>query len=277
MIPKKNNFSNLSPVCILILAISISKCVADDVYCLESIKQSLEDPDGMLSSWDFTNKKDPSFICSFIGVECWNSEENRVMNLVLGDMRLKGNFPQGLQHCTSLVTLQLNGNQLTGTIPSHLCVMVGYLTVLDLSKNSFTGEIPESIGDCVYLNRLSLNSNQLTGRIPVEAIGRLTRLSYLNVADNELEGPVPLGVTVRSDNYANNKGLCGGPLEPCKQQQEGKVEENHEPSMFIIGLATGWVFSAIFYAFTLVFFQSPQMVVTHLANYAQFIWLKYGF
>jgi hypothetical protein len=44
-----------------------------------------------------------------------------------------------------------------------------------------------------------------------------------------------------SDSYANNKGLCGGPLEPCETQKRRRKFEFSFKSGFLVG----YVFSVV--------------------------------
>nr|POF21173.1 putative inactive leucine-rich repeat receptor-like protein kinase [Quercus suber] len=67
--------------------------------------------------------------------------------------------------------------------PFDIAELLQYVTSLDLSANKFSGEIPKSIGNCSYLNVLKLDNNQLI-----------------------------------AESFANNKKLCGGPLEPCPKR-----------------------------------------------------------
>jgi hypothetical protein len=219
---------------------------------LKSIKDSLEDPYNHISSWDFANQTE-GFICRFAGVDCWKPEESRVLNLALSNMGLKGQFPPGMENCTSLTGLDLSRNELQGPIPSDISKRLPYITNLDLSFNNFSGEIPSSIANLSFLNVLKLDHNQLIGNIPPQ-IGLLHRLRNFSVADNLLSGPVPEFVKANSTcgvfcpidgfssstnvNYANNPGLCGGPLDPCKGHS------NEFYSSFRTGFAAGYtVFS----------------------------------
>ena len=163
----------------------------DDILCLKSIRDSVEDPHNLLSSWDFRNQtKRPGFICSFTGVECWNERENRIISLNLGSLGLKGIFPNEISYCKSLTSLDLSHNHFYGSIPTNISSMLPYLVILSLSSNNFSGEIPTSLGKCTYLNVLELNHNGFSGQIP-STIGSLPRINKFNVADNLLVGPVP--------------------------------------------------------------------------------------
>ncbi|XP_028765449.1 probably inactive leucine-rich repeat receptor-like protein kinase At5g48380 [Neltuma alba] len=197
----------------LLFSCSMVLGTATDIFCLKSIKGSLADPYGYLkSTWDFSNITE-GFICRFTGVECWNSVESRVMNLNLSNMGLKGQFPRAIQNCSRLTGLDLSKNTLSGKIPADIDVLP-YLVTVDLSSNNFSGRIPKSVANCRYLNSLKLDHNQLSGRIPGE-LSFLRRLKIFTVTNNLLRGPVPNLPQVPATSYANNSGLCGGPLPPC--------------------------------------------------------------
>ncbi|XP_061368545.1 probably inactive leucine-rich repeat receptor-like protein kinase At5g48380 isoform X2 [Gastrolobium bilobum] len=187
-----------------------------DIFCLKNVKNSLQDPYNYLQSWDFNNKTE-GYICKFTGVECWHPDENRVLNLKLSNMGLKGQFPRSIQNCSSLTGLDLSINRLSQTIPQDISTLLKFVTTLDLSSNDFTGDIPLSLANCTYLNSLKLDQNQLTGHIPAE-LALLQRLKSFSVSNNLLTGQVPAfrnGI-VTADSYANNSGLCGVPLEQCQ-------------------------------------------------------------
>jgi Leucine-rich repeat (LRR) protein len=208
----------LTGVSLLILMLSLSYGTETDIYCLRRVKDSLEDPYGYLnSSWDFSNNTE-GFICKFTGIECWHPDENRVLNIRLSDMGLKGQFPRGLENCSSLTGLDLSNNKLFGNIPQDISTILKFVTTLDLSSNNFSGQIPVSLSNCSYLNVLKLDHNRLSGQIPAE-LGLLGRIKTFSVANNLLTGPVPRfsnASNITADSYANNPGLCGAPLEACQ-------------------------------------------------------------
>ncbi|KAI3829861.1 hypothetical protein L1987_03991 [Smallanthus sonchifolius] len=200
----------------IFISSSYSNAVQSDIDCLRSIKASLQDPQNLLTSWDFSNNTE-GFICRFTGVECWHPDESRVLNIRLADMGLKGRFPLGLKNCTSLTGLDLSSNNFDGPLPDNMSDIVPFITNLDLSSNNLSGEIPKSIANCSFLNVLRLDNNRFTGRIPLE-LGQLVRIKEFNVANNRLTGRVPSFryVSIPADSYAGNLGLCGHPLPPCK-------------------------------------------------------------
>lgn len=187
----------------------------DDVKCLRGVKSSFRDPDGNLGLWNFDNTT-AGFICNFIGVSCWNDNENRVIGLELRELNLGGEVPGALQDCHSLQNLDLSGNGLSGTIPSQICRWLPYLVTLDLSSNDLTGPIPPDLGNCSYLNKLILSDNKLTGNIPSQ-IGSLARLETLSVANNDLSGRLPSSFDGMDPSGFDFGGtdLCGGPAGKC--------------------------------------------------------------
>lgn len=193
---------------------SSSAVAEDDVRCLQSVRRSIADPGSPFTTWNFANTT-RGFICSFLGVTCWNDQENRVITLTLREAGLAGTIPSDLEYCGSLQNLDLSDNNLNGSIPSDICVWLPYLVSIDLSNNKFTGEIPATLANCSFLNSIVLSGNKLSGSIPVQFsnLGRLTRFS---VADNDLSGSIPSGLSnFESSSFDGNNGLCGKPLSKC--------------------------------------------------------------
>ena len=67
-----------------------------------------------------------------------------------------------LGYLTSLRTLNLHGNLLTGTIPRGLGNLAR-LAELDLSRNRFTGNVPGELGNLEHLTSLDMSENRLDG------------------------------------------------------------------------------------------------------------------
>nr|POE98447.1 putative inactive leucine-rich repeat receptor-like protein kinase [Quercus suber] len=208
------------------------------MYCLRSIKESIQDPHNHFKhSWDFSNREE-GFFCNFVGVHCEmpdSAVERRISNIDLRSKELKGNFPREIKNCSFLTHLDLSGNELSGTIPSDIFDFLPSLKFLDLSSNNFTGEIPKSVVNCHSLNVLRLDNNRLTGLIPPK-INELRSLDKFSVANNLLSGPVPVFSChkIPSESYANNLGLCGAPLEPCLPSTKKFIV------LFKEGFVVGW-------------------------------------
>ncbi|XP_015066419.1 inactive LRR receptor-like serine/threonine-protein kinase BIR2 [Solanum pennellii] len=196
----------------LLLPLLDAAVAEDDLKCLEGFKKSLEDPDGNLNSWNFKNTTIGA-ICKFVGVTCWNDNENRIISLSLPAMNLGGKVTEPVQYCASLTTLDLSGNSFSGPIPSQICTWLPYLVTLDLSGNDYSGPIPADLAKCTFLNKLSLSDNKLTGNIPPE-FSSLSRLNSFSVANNQLSGRIPAAFDSSKFNFEGNS-LCGGPLGKC--------------------------------------------------------------
>ncbi|KAG2669730.1 hypothetical protein I3843_14G045500 [Carya illinoinensis] len=201
----------------LLLSCSLGYGTETDIYCLKTLKESLQDPYSYLkSSWNFENNTE-GFICKFTGIDCWHPDENRVLNIRLSDMGLKGPFPRSIKNCSSLTGLDLSSNELSGSIPQDINNILPFVTSLDLSSNNLSGEIPVNLSNCTYLNTLKLDHNRLTGQIPLQ-FSLLSRIRQFSVANNLLTGQVPTfaNSSIQKDSFANNPGLCGKPLDPCQ-------------------------------------------------------------
>lgn len=230
-----------------------------DIYCLQRIKESVEDPLNYLNStWNFENRS-AGFICKFTGVECWHPDENQVLNIKLADMELKGQFPQEIVNCSSLTGLDLSNNKFSGTIPPDISKILSYVTSLDLSYNNFSGGIPAGIANCTYLNVLKLDHNQLSGEIPQE-LSLLSRIKQFSVSNNLLRGPIPTfskNATITAADFANNTGLCGPPLPAC-----GNAASKGSNTKVIAGAAIGGItVAAIFTAVKLFVFMRRRVVM----------------
>ncbi|KAF3547794.1 hypothetical protein DY000_02000678 [Brassica cretica] len=218
-----------------------------NVNCLRSIKSQVKDPTRSLSSWVFRNGN-ATYICSFVGVECW--DEDRVLKINLSGYGLEGEFPLGLNDCSSLTGLDLSRNNFSGALPSNIASLIPFVTTLDLSYNQFSGEIPTGLSNVTFLNTLMLQHNQFTGQLPPE-LASLQRLKQFSVADNHLIGPVPKfneALNFGPESFANNTDLCGLPMEFCINPEEkvsrfGKMGAAISAAIFApVGAFLGWFF-----------------------------------
>lgn len=221
----------------------------DDIKCLETIKKTVKDPHDYLYTWNFNNNT-PGFICSFLGIDCWHPNDNRVLNIKLPGMSLQGGFPSGFEYCGRMTGLDLSDNNLSGPIPVNLSKWLRYLTSLDLSQNNFQGSIPAELGNCTYLNILHLQENRLSGEIPWQ-LSRLDRLKDFNVRSNLLTGPIPTFLKhIDASNFENNTALCGLPLKLCSEMTPRKSNPlvivggsvSGVAVVCLIGIAVWWIF-----------------------------------
>ncbi|KAJ4871076.1 putative inactive leucine-rich repeat receptor-like protein kinase [Raphanus sativus] len=218
---------NLFATCLWFLLVSSGFTCADEanVNCLRSIKSQVKDPNGYLTSWVFGNET-AGYICKFTGVTCWHDDENRVLSIELSGFGLEGEFPQGIKECSDLTGLYLARNNFSGVLPYNIASLIPSVTILDLSDNQFSGEIPTSLSNITLLNSLTLRHNQFTGQLPHE-LSSLQRLKILSVAYNQLTGPIPKfneqHLKIGVDDFANNEGLCGRPMDACADPDEDMI------------------------------------------------------
>jgi Leucine-rich repeat (LRR) protein len=100
---------------------------------------------------------------------------------------LRGRIPSEL---VRLQSVDLQANQLTGTIPDELYGPQGALQILELTSNRLNGTLSSLVGNLQALRVLNLADNGLTGPIPTE-LGRLPTLTRLNLYHNKFTGPIP--------------------------------------------------------------------------------------
>ncbi|CAL9088601.1 unnamed protein product [Musa textilis] len=98
-----------------------------------------------------------------------------------------GEIPVGIWGMENLEVLDLEGNSISGSLPSRL---PRRLRVLNLASNSIEGEIRPSLSRCIDLETLDLSGNQINGTIP-KFLGGLSKLRELYLSFNRLGGSIP--------------------------------------------------------------------------------------
>ncbi|PRP89803.1 hypothetical protein PROFUN_00145 [Planoprotostelium fungivorum] len=88
---------------------------------------------------------------------------------------------------TNIKQINLDNNNLQGSVPDSFGTNLGYVTVLHLSQNSgLTGSIPSGLNSMTQLQYLYINSNGLTGTIP--NLSNLVNLVFADFEYNQLTG-----------------------------------------------------------------------------------------
>ncbi|GAY51525.1 hypothetical protein CUMW_134820 [Citrus unshiu] len=106
-------------------------------------------------------------------------------DLVLALNNLIGPIPTTIFNISTIIIINLVGNQLSGHLPSTMGHSLPNIQFLLLWANRLTGTIPNSITNASKLIGLDLNSNSLSGQIP-NTFGNLRHLSTLNIRANHL-------------------------------------------------------------------------------------------
>jgi Leucine-rich repeat (LRR) protein len=127
---------------------------------------------------------------TWYGVTVYNpGSGDTVLTLDLHGNNLVGSLPAALGDLPGLVTLRLYNNKLSGSLPGALGSLSA-LADLELNGNQLTGSIPNQLGNLSQLQYLFLYSNQLTGSIP-PSLGSLAHLVKLSLYGNQLSGAIP--------------------------------------------------------------------------------------
>ncbi|WJX31803.1 hypothetical protein P8452_20196 [Trifolium repens] len=90
---------------------------------------------------------------------------------------------------SSLLTLDLFGNNITSQLPNWFFNLTKDLTYLDLSGNKIHGEIPSSLINLKNLRHLDLYYNMLSGSI-LSIVGNLSSLRYLSIGGNDFSDEI---------------------------------------------------------------------------------------
>ncbi|KAD6454659.1 hypothetical protein E3N88_09365 [Mikania micrantha] len=92
---------------------------------------------------------------------------------------------------TSLKTLNLRVNSLSGPFPSQALASFHRLKLLDLSFNNFIGSIPSTIKSLSSLQVVSFTQNALNGSLFNDGFCDLKNLHELDLSDNMFDGNLP--------------------------------------------------------------------------------------
>ncbi|XP_077219026.1 uncharacterized protein LOC143853176 [Tasmannia lanceolata] len=134
--------------------------------------------------------------------------------LTVGENKISGIIPVGIENLVNLTVLSMNQNSLTGTIPAGIGKLQ-QLNFLDFSENKLSGEIPWSIGNItMQFNTLYLEGNELSGGIPW-SLGNCLKLVDLNLGRNNLNGTIPeqvMGLSSLSILLDVSQNSLTGPL-----------------------------------------------------------------
>uniref|UniRef100_A0A452ZG87 Receptor kinase-like protein Xa21 n=1 Tax=Aegilops tauschii subsp. strangulata TaxID=200361 RepID=A0A452ZG87_AEGTS len=130
-----------------------------------------------------TESRDWDFLTSLANCSSLSTVDLQLNNL-------SGILPNSISNLSQkLETLQVGGNQIAGHIPTGIGRYYK-LTVLEFADNLFTGTIPSDIGKLSNLRNLFLFQNRYHGEIPL-SLGNMSQLNKLILSNNNLEGSIP--------------------------------------------------------------------------------------
>ncbi|PQQ13267.1 receptor-like kinase TMK3 [Prunus yedoensis var. nudiflora] len=176
---------NFLVLCLFMVAYGIT--FPGDLKILNDFRKGLENSE--LLNWP-ENGDDPCGPPSWPHVFC---SGDRVAQIQVQNMGLKGPLPQNFNQLSKLYNLGLQRNNFNGKLPtfsglSELELLI-WIRTCWLHGNQFTGTIPENIGNLSSLKELNLNGNHLVGLIP-QTLADM-ELDKLDLGNNQLMGPIP--------------------------------------------------------------------------------------
>ncbi|KAK6256127.1 Protein kinase domain - like 10 [Theobroma cacao] len=200
-----NLFAIVLGLSLIFVSVKSQKSASDDAAVMLALRKTLNPPESV--GWSDT---DP---CKWSHVVC--SEDKRVTRIQIGHQNLQGTLPSNLQNLTELERLELQWNNISGSVPSlnglsSLQVVMlsnnrftsfpddffsglSSLQSVEIDKNPFSAwEIPHSLKNASALQNFSANSANISGKIPdIFGPDEFPGLTILHLAFNSLEGELP--------------------------------------------------------------------------------------
>ncbi|XP_047266476.1 receptor kinase-like protein Xa21 [Capsicum annuum] len=106
--------------------------------------------------------------------------------------KIRGPIPDEIGNLSSILDLDLSGNNLVGSIPTSIGKMEN-LQRFDLGNNKFTGFIRDNFCKLQRLGAIYFSQNQLSGSLP-NCLGNVTSLREIHLDSNKLSSNIPLSL-----------------------------------------------------------------------------------
>ncbi|CAF2114907.1 unnamed protein product [Brassica napus] len=146
---------------------------------------------GVLNLTSF-NVSNNSFIGPLPSFLCKSSPQLSDLDFSYNDF--SGFISQGLGRCLRLSILRAGFNRLSGDIPRDIPRGIGNLSSLrslQLHTNYLTGPVPLSLANCTNLVSLNLRVNQLGGSLTELDFSQFKSLSVIDIGNNSFTGDLP--------------------------------------------------------------------------------------
>ncbi|CAB9508239.1 LRR receptor-like serine threonine-protein kinase [Seminavis robusta] len=139
---------------------------------------------------------------------------DKLVTLKMAGNNLHGPLPPGMGALSNVEWFQLDGNALTGTIPTQWSTMTS-LHTLKLAHNQIQGNLPGFLAD-LPLVHVSLQDNRIDGQVP-SSFASLTTLEDMHLQMNHLAGAMPSQVCDLMENGSLEKltADCKAPKVEC--------------------------------------------------------------
>lgn len=181
---------------------------------------------------NYFNDTVPNWVSSLTNLTILSMKRNKLRGSLpdsigstktLTTLSLSGNYLSGkipdMSKLTNLEVLDMRDNNFESELPS---LPTSLVTIL-LSNNSLSGQIPKQFGEMDRLQHLDLSFNKLEG-IPPLKLFSLPSISYLNLESNILTGPLSSKLTCSGQlgyvDVSNNR--LTGELPLCLSSNSNK-------------------------------------------------------
>ncbi|MCO5598052.1 hypothetical protein L7F22_052142 [Adiantum nelumboides] len=176
----------LASLLLLLLLTPDCRSLSPDGTALLLLKRTFVDSYNMLSSWS----AEDDVPCTWRGVTC-SASTAQVTALDLSGLNLSGSLPAlPAALPSSLSSLNVCCNSLSGPLSASLFSNLSALLFLDISHNFFTGTFP-CCSLAPSLLSLSAFSNNFSGPLPLNLSHSLPSLRLLDLAGSFFSGAIP--------------------------------------------------------------------------------------
>lgn len=179
----------------------------------------------------FCNGETWPYFTSFFGVKC-TAQGGDIIELKLANCNLKGSLVTSLQVLTSLKSIHLQQNRLTGTLPPEWGPRFLDLTECFLSGNLLSGPLPAQWSAMSSLYSLQLDNNFLNETIPNDW-SQWRSIQFLDLSSNNLTGTLPVAWSswangiIRAGRLTSRKA-GRDERKPCDEAKDEKDDDGEE-------------------------------------------------
>jgi Leucine-rich repeat (LRR) protein len=184
-----------------------------------------------LRGWNIMDREkdkpvDANVHCSWEGLAC--NDDGELTAFRLEGFALEGTLPNDFNLLTKLEVLDLNFNNLRGTIPADWGTGLTNLRSLNLAANELTGRLPPTLSNMVKLENVWLSGNQFRGTISEKLFEKWTNLVVGDFSHNNFRGTFPKSLVTKASNLQS--------LFLEGNQLSGSLPSFGEKSTVLIGL-----------------------------------------